>query len=71
MKAAVIFSIPIATAKRFAWRWRSADYTQDSTRAFALFADCATDAERNGYKVVMARMKASTDLAGGFKAKYA
>ena len=71
MKTAVIFSIPTTTAKRFAWRWRSSDHTQDSTRSFVLYADCATDAERNGYKVAMARMEASADLPSGFNAKYA
>jgi hypothetical protein len=71
MKTAVVFSIPMTTAKRFAWRWRSADHTQNSTRSFALYADCATDAERKGYKVAMARMEVSTDVATGFNAKYA
>jgi hypothetical protein len=71
MKTAVIFSIPMPTVKRFAWRWRSSDHTQDSTLSFVLYADCATDAERNGYKVAMARMESSADLASGFNAKYA
>jgi hypothetical protein len=59
MKAAVIFSIPMTTAKRFAWRWRSEDHIRDSTRSFASYADCLTDANRNGYTVALARMEAS------------
>jgi len=49
MKAAVIFSIPLRMAKGLAWRWRSADHTQGSTRPFEVYADCVADAARNGY----------------------
>jgi hypothetical protein len=71
MKAAVIFSIPMIMAKRFAWRWRSEDHTKDSTRSFAFYEDCVTDAQRNGYKVARARIEGSTDRASGFIEKHA
>ena len=71
MKAAVIFSIPMITAKRFAWRWRSEDHIRDSTRSFASYADCVTDAKRNGYKVKLARIEAGSDLASRFNANLA
>ena len=54
----------MSTAKRFAWRWRSEDYTQDSKRSFAFYADCLADAERNGYTVEMGRIEARGDLVG-------
>jgi hypothetical protein len=69
MKVAIMFSIPTSTAKRFAWRWRSADHTQDCTQSFVLYADCIADAERNGYKVKLARVEARSDLASGFNAE--
>ena len=71
MKAAVIFSIPIAMAKRFGWRWRSADHTEDSTRAFKSYPDCVADAKRNGYEVGLGHMEGHADLASGFGRKRA
>ena len=57
MKSAIVFSIPSATADRFDWRWRSSDHTEDSTRAFAYYADCAADAERHGYRAKLGRVE--------------
>ena len=71
MKAAVIFSIPMTTAKRFAWRWRAEDHTKDSTRAFAFYADCVTDAQRNGYEIARARIAGSSNVASSVNAKHA
>jgi hypothetical protein len=63
MKVAVVYCVPVVTAKRFAWRWRSEDHTQGSTQSFKLYADCEADAKRNGYKVQMGRIEARSDLA--------
>ena len=71
MKAAVIFSVPMRTAKRFAWRWRSADHTRASTQSFRFYAECVADAERYGYKVELGRIEARSDLESGFSQKCA
>ena len=71
MKAAVLFPVPVSKARRFAWRWRSADYAQDSKQSFAFYADCAADAERNGYKVELGRIEARSDLSSGLSVKRA
>ena len=63
MKAAIIFSIPVNTTKRFAWRWRSEDDAMDSERAFGFYAECAADAERKGFKVKIGRMEARSELS--------
>lgn len=64
MKNAVIFSIPMNVAKRYGWRWRSADHSQDSARCFSSYADCAADAAQNGYTVRLDRLEArSNDVA--------
>jgi hypothetical protein len=62
MKAAVIFSVPMNTTKSFAWRWRSADDERDSADSFRFYADCAADAERNGYKVELRRIELRTEV---------
>jgi hypothetical protein len=62
MKAAVIFSVPVNTTESFAWRWRSADHQRDSTQFFRFYADCAADAERNGYKVELRRIESRTEV---------
>ena len=51
MKVAIAFSVPIATANGFGWRWRSEDYTRESSELFASYADCVADAERHGYTI--------------------
>jgi hypothetical protein len=65
MKAAVIFSVPTSTARGAAWSWRSEDHTQDSAHSFPSHAECAIDAQRNGYTVGMDRMAVRSDLIGG------
>jgi hypothetical protein len=61
MKAAVIFSIPLRMKKGLGWQWRSVDHTQASTQSFQVYADCVTDAERNGYTVEADRVEARVD----------
>jgi hypothetical protein len=55
MKSAILFSLPSATAQGFDWRWRSGDHAEDSTRAFAFYAECAADAKLHGYRVELGR----------------
>jgi hypothetical protein len=63
VKIAVIFSVPMSTAKSFAWRWRAADYKQESTQSFSFYYECVANAERSGYKVELGRIEALSDLA--------
>ena len=63
MKAAIVFSIPTTTTKRFAWRWRSEDDAQESARSFGFYADCAADAEHNGYKVRLGGAERRNDVS--------
>jgi hypothetical protein len=63
MKAAVIFSVPMSTAKRFGWSWRSEDRAQGAAAPFASHADCVADAQRNGYTVGLDRLRTRSDLA--------
>jgi hypothetical protein len=58
MKAAVIFSGPTSTSRRFAWRWRSEGDIHTSTESFRFYAECIADAERNGYEVGLRRIGA-------------
>ena len=51
MKVAVVFSIPSTTTEGFAWRWRSEDQKQESSKSFPLYGDCLADAKRHGYGV--------------------
>jgi hypothetical protein len=51
MKVAIAFSVPIPTADRYGWRWRSEDYTRECTELFVFYADCVADAERHGYTI--------------------
>src|SRR5687768_5743038 len=51
MKIATAFSVPIATAPGYVWRWRASDYAEESSQYFLFYADCLADAERHGYKV--------------------
>ena len=69
MKAAIIFSIPMRTAKRFAWRWRSEDDAMESGQAFGFYADCAADAERKGYKVRVGRIEGYRISSSAFGTK--
>jgi hypothetical protein len=67
MKAAVIFSVPMSTAKPFVWRWRSQD-SQHSTQSFRFYADCVADAERNGYEAGLGRIEGHSDDFSGKRA---
>jgi len=71
MKAAVIFSVPMSTSQRFAWRWRSEDYRQDSTESFRLYHLCVADAERNGYEVRLSRIGADSSRVNGVSVGHA
>lgn len=59
---AVIFSIPMATSSGFAWRWRAEDDSKESAEAFLYYADCLTDAKRNGCDVELGRVESHFTL---------
>jgi hypothetical protein len=51
MKAAEIYSIPIATAPGFGWKWRSLDGKHVSRDSFLYYHDCLVSARKSGYHV--------------------
>lgn len=59
---AVIFSMPLVTASKLAWRWRAQDYSVESGQAFWYYADCVADAKRAGLTVTIARALTKTTL---------
>jgi hypothetical protein len=58
----VIFSMPLVTASRFAWRWRAEDHSVESGQAFPYYADCVADAKRAGLTVTIGRALTKTTL---------
>jgi hypothetical protein len=51
MKTATMSARPTHTADGFAWSWRCAADDTASTRTFAYFYECLTDAREHGYDV--------------------
>ena len=63
MKIATAFSVPIATAPGYAWRWRADDSGRHCPELFLFYAECLADAERHGYKV--RQVQARGEMAPG------
>jgi hypothetical protein len=55
VKPVEIFSVPIASAHGFVWKWRSEDGTSESRKAFVYFDDCRQDARRHGFAITSVR----------------
>lgn len=58
MKIAEVYSVPAATARGFAWRWRSHDHARSSSMSFVIYEDCVADARQKGFSVPPPRQSA-------------
>jgi hypothetical protein len=59
-----VYSIEVAQAPGYAWKWRSAGGAIESAQRFVYYYDCVSDAREQGYTVDLVRARGSAAPSG-------